>query len=144
VRAAIDELDETLFRRGKKHVEGLDVGIEAEFLVFGKNPFRIVFVVGRADVVGMRGQTLHIGAKICRARCGAEFFFPLALGAGGFCGITRERRFLRNALVATWREGKNGEKGRRKNRAAHYVGSKFASIFCLKAAGIGNRGQSMR
>ena len=83
LRAAVDEFDEAFFRRGEKHGEGFDVGIEAEFLVLGQNPFGVFLVVGRADIVRAGAQTLHVGAEVGGARRGAEFFFPLAFGARG-------------------------------------------------------------
>ena len=80
MRSALDEFDETLFGRGKKHVEGFDVRVQAEFLELGQDPFGIVFIVRRADVMRMRGKPLHISAKVGRIRRSAKFLLPVAFG----------------------------------------------------------------
>ena len=54
--------------------------IQAEFLELGQDPFGIVFIVRRADVMRMRGKPLHISAKVGRIRRSAKFLLPVAFG----------------------------------------------------------------
>ena len=78
-----EELHRPLLGRGEEHVEGLDARVEAEALELRENPFGIVVVVRRADVVGPRRETAHVLAHGIRARDGAEFRLPFALDLGG-------------------------------------------------------------
>src|SRR2546422_2170425 len=90
-RAAIHQLDEAILWRGKEHVEGFYVRVPAELLEPGGDPFRIVFVVRRADMMRARREALHVSAQVLRAGNRTELFFPLAFGARRFGGITVER-----------------------------------------------------
>jgi hypothetical protein len=103
-RAAFDEFDEALPGCGKENVELLYVGVETKFLEFRGDPFGVVFVVGRADVVRVGGEALHVGTEVVRARDGAELFFPLALGARRLRGISIERLLVGDDVMADRRE----------------------------------------
>ena len=76
------------------------MGVETELLELRGDPFGIVFVVGRTDVVRTRGKALHIGTEIFRTGNGAQLFFPLAFGAGRFGGIAKERLLLSDDVVS--------------------------------------------
>jgi hypothetical protein len=108
----VDELDYTLFGRRKENIELLDVGIEAELFEFGGDPFGVVFVVGRTDVVGPGREPLHIGAKIIGSGNGAQLFFPLALGARGCGGVAEERLLVGDDVIAEWGEREYGKNKR--------------------------------
>ena len=56
--------------------------VESPFLEAGENPFGIVLVVGRADVVRPRAQPAHVLAEIGGVGDGAELRLPIALGSG--------------------------------------------------------------
>ena len=90
-RTAFDELDEPFFRRREENVKLFDMRVEAKLLEFCGDPFGVLFVVGRADVVRVRGETLHVIAEVLRAGNGAELLFPLAFDAGRLGGIAEER-----------------------------------------------------
>jgi len=51
-------------------------------------------------VVRVRGEFLHVRAEIVRAGNGAQFFFPLAFGAGRFGGVAEERLLVGGDVVA--------------------------------------------
>jgi hypothetical protein len=50
-------------------------------------------VIGRAYMVGVGGEALHVVALVLGLRDGAEFGFPLPLDAGRSRGITVQRWF---------------------------------------------------
>ena len=100
------------FGSGKEDVVGFDVRVEAELLEFGEEPLGIVLVVGRADIVRTGGETLHVVAHVVRAGDDAKFFFPMALGVGGFGGKAIERRVIGGCRGG---EGEPGDSG------AHYT-----------------------
>src|ERR1051326_7731541 len=89
-----DELEEALLGRGKKNAEVLDVRVPSPLLEFGKNPFRILLVVGRTDVMRARAEQLHALAQHVGIGNGAEFFFPAALSLRIGSGEAGERRGL--------------------------------------------------
>src|SRR5258707_793040 len=91
LRAAVDKLDETFFRRGKEDVKLLDVCVETKLLEFRGDPFGVVLVVGRANVVRVRGKSLHVSAEVVRTGNGTELLFPLAFDAGRLGGIAEKR-----------------------------------------------------
>jgi hypothetical protein len=72
------------------------VGVESKFFVLGENPFGVVFIVRRADMMWVGCQPLHVRSKVCRAWHCTKLLFPLALDAGGIGGVTRERRLVRS------------------------------------------------
>ncbi len=80
----------------------LDVRVEAELLEFRGDPLGVVFVGGRANMVRVRRELLHIRAKILRAGNGAQLFFPLAFGAGRFRGVAKERLIVGDHVAAEW------------------------------------------
>jgi hypothetical protein len=94
VGATIDQFDKAFLRGGVKDREGLDVRVEAELLELGENPFGVVPIVRRTDVVRPGAEALHVGAEVLRAGNGAKLFFPLAFGAGGVGRVPIKRRFV--------------------------------------------------
>src|SRR5208283_2695417 len=66
-------------RSGEQHIERLDVRIQPPFLEAGQDPFRIVLVVRRSDVVRARAETSHVLPKIGRVGNSAELRLPIAL-----------------------------------------------------------------
>jgi hypothetical protein len=78
-RPAFDQFDGPLFRRGEQNVKGLDVRIETELLEFRRQPFRIVLVVCRSNIVRPRRKPLHVVAHQLRIRNRLEPFLPLPL-----------------------------------------------------------------
>ena len=85
-----DQLDHALERCGEQHVKRLDMRVEAEASELGENPFGIVLVVRRADVVGTRGEPAHVGPQRIGRGNGAELRLPVPFGLGGFrCEATQ-------------------------------------------------------
>src|SRR5262249_55707923 len=90
LRAAVYQLNDALLRCGIQNVKRLDLGIEAELLELGGDPLGVVLIVGGADVVGARGEALHVGAEILGLGDGLELLLPLTFGAGRLGGETEE------------------------------------------------------
>ena len=90
---------------------------EAELLEFCGQPVGIVLVVGRADVVRAGGKAAHVFAHVVGARNGAKFFFPLALGAGGFGGVAVERGFIGRGAGIKCESADNDEAGEEQSEA---------------------------
>src|SRR5260370_28071350 len=97
--AAFDKFDEAFFRSWKEDIELLDVRVETKLLEFSGDPFGVVFVVWRTDMVRARREAVHVSAEIVPARDGAELLFPLAFGAGRFRGGAEERLLLGGAVA---------------------------------------------
>ena len=111
----LDHFDDALFGRREKHLEGLDVGVQSPFFEFGEDPVRIVFVVGRAHMVGTRTQTLHVVTQIRRDDGCLEFFLPIALGFGRLRRVTGQagsigRRSLSRLRKSEMGDGDHGER----------------------------------
>ena len=134
LRAPFDELNEAFPGRGKENFELLDVGIETELLEFCGDPFGVVLVVGRTDVVRARGKTLHVGAQIVRAGKGAELLFPLALRPRRFGGVTEQRLLVGDYVTAdrSKREA-HKENGCNSDGTVH-CSPRMERVFCLKAS----------
>ncbi len=73
----LDHLEHTLLRRGEKNLKRFHVHVPAPLLEFRRQPFLVVLIVGRADVVRPRRQQLHVIANIVRRNRRAEFLLPL-------------------------------------------------------------------
>ncbi len=92
-----DHFQQPLLRRGKEHVEVLDVRIEAPLAEFGEQPLGVVAVVSRPHMVRARREALHVSAHQRRIRNRAELGFPIALHARRIRRESRQRhRLLRN------------------------------------------------
>ena len=78
----LKELNMPFLGSGKKNVEGFDVCVETKFLKLRQQPIRIVFVVGRTDVMRMRAQALHFVAQHIRIGNTAELRLPFTLRGG--------------------------------------------------------------
>jgi hypothetical protein len=129
LRSALEQLDGALARRREEHVELLDLRVQAEFPELGSNPFSVLFVVGRAYVVGMRGKALHIGAQILRAWNRTHLFFPLAFHARRFRGIPEQWLLVGNHMTANRREREAREnKNGNGDTAIHSAPSKGGRI----------------
>ena len=94
-RVGLHQFEEPLFGRREEHVEGLDLRVEAPLLELGEHPFRVVLVVGRADVVRPGREPLHVGAQVAGVGDGAELRLPLALRACAVIGESAERAGVR-------------------------------------------------
>src|SRR5579872_64369 len=57
--------------------------VPAPFLKLGEQPFAVLLVVGRADVVRARGEKLHILLHVVRGRNRAELLLPTLFRRGG-------------------------------------------------------------
>ncbi len=77
-----EELELAGFWRGEERFHLFDLGVEAVGLELGDEPLGVVFVVGRADVVGARGEATHVFANAIWFGEVAEFLFPLHFGSG--------------------------------------------------------------
>jgi hypothetical protein len=88
----LDEFDGAFLGGREEHVEVLDGRVHAELFEFGEEPLGVVLIVGRSDMVRPGGQSLHVGAQVGGIGEGAEFGFPVALGAGGLGGVSAQRR----------------------------------------------------
>src|SRR5437660_7113281 len=106
---AFHELNQTLLRRRIQHVEILDLRLQTKLFELRRNPFRIVFVIWRADVVRTRRKPLHIRAMIFRIRNGSEFFFPLPFRARRFRAESKKRRFVSRGGVKKWHKSRYRE-----------------------------------
>ena len=72
----LHEFEQALLRGGKEHVELLDRRVPAPFLELRHDPFGVVLVVRRADMMRPRAQALHVGLEIRRLRQGPEGLVP--------------------------------------------------------------------
>src|SRR2546429_9997534 len=96
------------------------MGVETKLLQFRRDPFGVVFVVGRTDVVRTRGEALHVSAEILRAGNGAQFLFPLAFGAGKFGGVAKKRLLVSDDVMADRSKRDAGkENGSKDDTAGH-------------------------
>jgi len=82
------------------------VCVQTKLFEFPEDPFGIVLVIRRADVVWTRREPLHVRAQILRAGYGAQLFFPLAFGLGRLCGKAGERLLFGNDAMAYRRKEK--------------------------------------
>jgi len=112
--AAIEQFNLPLLRRREEHVIGFDVRLQAKFLELCRDPLGVVLVVRRTDVVRPRRKTLHVGAKILRARDGAQLLFPLPLHPRGFRGIAIQRRIIGSHMSAN-----RGKRDSREHNSGH-------------------------
>src|SRR5260370_28000127 len=80
--AAFDKFDEAFFRSWKEDIELLDVRVETKLLEFSGDPFGVVFVVWRTDMVRARREAVDVSAEVFPGRNGAEVLFPPAFDAG--------------------------------------------------------------
>src|SRR5277367_4793658 len=80
-----------LFGRGEENIESFDLSVQAKFLELGENPFRVVFVVWRSDMVRTRGEPLHVGAYVGGLGDSAELGFQIPLVPRGVGGVTAQR-----------------------------------------------------
>ncbi len=136
LRAAFDEFNDTFSGRWKENVKLLDVRVETEVLEFRGDPFGVVLVGGRAHVVRVRREFLHISAEIVRAGNGAEFLFPLAFGARRFGGVAEERLFVGGHMVADRSKRlDHGENGCNCDGAIH-CSPRRKGVLCLKIEGL--------
>src|SRR6266436_2398846 len=104
--------------------------IETELLEFCGDPFGVLFVIGRADVVRARRETLQVSAEIVRAGDGAEFLFPLALRPRRFGRVAEQRLLVGSDMVAERRERETGKrKDREKSVAVHAFPLKWSPYF---------------
>ena len=87
-----DQFQDALFRRGKQYVEGFDLGVESPFFEAGEDPFGVVFVVGRADVVRSGAEAAHVFANVGGEDAVLKFLFPVAFGGGSLGGVAEELR----------------------------------------------------
>src|SRR5262249_7751434 len=81
-------------RSREQHVKVLDLCFEAKFFEFRGDPFRVVFIVGRTNVVRMGSQALHVRTMIRRIGNRAHLSFPLALRARRVPAETEERQVI--------------------------------------------------
>ena len=75
-----DELHLAIDRCRKEHVELLDLRVEPVRLELLQQPLGILLLVGRADVVRLGGQQLHVRLDAIGLGDGAEFLLPPQLG----------------------------------------------------------------
>ena len=82
-----------LFRQGGgiEHLEGLDPGVETKLPILGQQELGIGVVVGRADIVGLRGQPFHPALHFVRRDRGVKTRFQLFLGQGVLAGKPQQR-----------------------------------------------------
>ena len=66
------------------------MGIESPLFEFRENPFCVVFIVGRADVMRTRAHAAHVFAYIVADDAVLKFLLPLVLGAGGLGGVPEQ------------------------------------------------------
>ena len=69
----LDHFEHAFFGRRKQHVEGFDVRVPAPLLELRQNPFGVLLVIRRADVMRARAQAPHVLALVVRAGNGAKF-----------------------------------------------------------------------
>ena len=74
-------------RGGEEHAKSFDVRVQTPGSELRQNPFGVVFVVGRADVVRICGQTAHVLAHVVGHGKGAELLFPLAFRARALVAV---------------------------------------------------------
>src|SRR6185437_14711191 len=72
----LDQLNHALLRSRKQHAKGLDARVKTPLLQPRENPFGVVLVVWRADMVRIGRQPFHVSAEIFRARNRAIFLLP--------------------------------------------------------------------
>ena len=90
----IEQLDHTLFRGWKQYVKVFNVAVQTPFFEFREDPFRIVLVIRRANMVRPGGKPLHVVAQVVLLRNVAEFAFPIAFCAGLFDRISHQGRWF--------------------------------------------------
>src|SRR6185312_1562880 len=115
-----DELDESLLWRREEHVERLDVRIPTSILELLEDPFRVLLVVRRANVMWTRGEQLHVRAHARWIGQRAEFVLPVALNA--------RRRWSEAEDVAGWRrrrrdqrDGEHAKRGEKRETEESHV-----------------------
>ena len=77
--AGLYQFQQALLGRREKHIIRFDLRIPPPLFEFGEEPFSVVLVVWRADMVRARTEALHILPQIGWIRNGAELAFPIAL-----------------------------------------------------------------
>src|SRR5581483_11569647 len=85
------KFEHTLTRGWEENVESFDVRVVAPLAELTQNPFGIVLIVWRADMVRVRGDAAHVLALLigCRNGAKADFPFPFGGGAAGCVAIER-------------------------------------------------------
>ena len=96
------------FGVGKSASNCLDLGVEAVGLELSEEPLGVVFVVGRADVVGARGEAAHVFADAVGVGDGAEFLLPLHFSGGVGSGVAAEGFGWEGSTAQAFRRGSEG------------------------------------
>ncbi len=66
------------------------MGIESPLFEFRENPFCVVFVVGRADVMRTSAHAAHVLAHVVADDAILKLLLPLVLRAGGLGRVARK------------------------------------------------------
>src|SRR5689334_15312392 len=77
-----DQLQNALFRRREKYIELLDLSVKSPRLELRKDPFGILLVIRRADVMRTGTQPLHGVTHDLGVGNGAHLGFPVAFRTG--------------------------------------------------------------
>src|SRR5579872_5825404 len=97
--------------------------VPAPFLKLGEQPFAVLLVVGRADVVRARGENLHILLHVVRGRNRAELLLPTLFRRGRISEETAEAGML--FLLAYRHEWKRENQTNQKCKATHNTSRGF-------------------
>ena len=100
-----------LFRSRKQDVEVLDMRVQSPFFHLGQQPFGIVLVIRRANVMRARREPLHVLALIVGVGNRAELRLPIALGAGRIGRIAGQSPIIRDRGGNREAENKDSQKG---------------------------------
>ena len=76
----LDKFENACLRSWVEDVELFHVGVPAPLFIARHEPFGVLLLVFRTDIMGMRGKPDHIGVNSRRVRDPAEFSFPFQLG----------------------------------------------------------------
>src|SRR5207248_1614404 len=110
-----------LFRGWKKHVKLLDLRVQTKLFEFPKNPFRVLLVVRRPNMVRMRREQFHIRAHVLWIRKRAQLLFPLAFRLRRFGGVAVQRLLFGNNVIPGGRERKRSKNNRSKHSATKHI-----------------------
>ncbi len=114
----LDELEDPGLRGRKKHVVLLNLRVESPGLESLQNPFGVVPVVGRADMMRAGAQPLHGVSHDLGAGDRPEFLLPGAFGLR-----RRGREAVKGCVVRRPRKGNRGgeDQGRDRKGSAHRI-----------------------
>jgi len=92
------------------------VSIEAELFELGGDPFGVVLVIGRTDVVRASREALSCNREDCRGWEWRGFLFPLSFGVGRFGGVAEESLLVGDDMAARKAQARGPRRKRKQGR----------------------------